>query len=111
MDAAWENHYFHSASDGPVAISMLSTLPTFICTETLKEMSGEIDAFMKALSQTTTSTSQLIDPMHPHIFLTDGTQITRGVQTIVQQFNLNDDQAFAFQINVDHIIGRSKVGS
>ena len=70
-----------------------------------------MDAFTKALSQTTTSASQLVDPVHPHIFLTDGTQIARGVQTIIQQFNLNDDQAFAFQIIVDHTIGRSKVGS
>jgi len=67
-------------------------------------MSVEMDAFTKALSQTTTSASQLDDPVHPHIFLTDGTQI------IIQQFNLNDDQAFAFQIIVDHTIGRSKVG-
>ena len=56
-------------------------------------MSVEMDAFTKALSQTTTSASQLDDPVHPHIFLADGTQI------IIQQFNLNDDQA---QIIVDH---------
>ena len=110
MDASWDNQYFRCPSDGPVATPKLSTLPTFTCTKTLKEMSREMDAFTKALSQTTTSTSQFVDPVHPHIFLTDGTQIARGVQTIIQQFNLNDDQAFAFQIIVDQTIGRSKVG-
>jgi len=111
MDASWDNHYLHSASDGPVATPTLSTPPTFTCTETLEEMSREMDAFTKTLSRTTTSTSQPVDPTRPHIFLTDGTQIARGIQMIVRQFNLNNDQAFAFQIIVDHTIGRSKVGT
>jgi hypothetical protein len=51
------------------------------------------------------------DPTQPHIFLTDGTEIVRAIQAITQQFNLNDDQVFAFQIIVDHTIGRSRVGS
>src|SRR5204863_8038391 len=80
------------------------------CTKTLEEMSREMDIFTNALLPMASAGYQFIDPVRPHIFLTDGTEIARGVLTIIQQFGLNDDQAFAFQIIVDHTIGRSKVG-
>ena len=70
-----------------------------------------MDIFRNALLPTASVGFQFIDPVHPHIFLTDGTEISRGVQAIIQEFSLNDDQAFAFQIIVDQTIGRSKVGS
>ena len=111
IDAGWDNNYFHSDSDAPVTAPTPSTFPTFACTKTLEEMSREMDAFMNALLPRTSAGSRFIDPVHPHIFLTDGTEIARGVQAIIQQFSLNDDQAFAFQIIADQTIGRSKVGS
>ena len=72
-------------------------------------MSRDIDAFTDAPSSISNMASEPVDPVHPHIFLTDGTEIARGVQTVIQQFNLNDDQAFAFQVIVDQTIGRAKV--
>ena len=73
-------------------------------------MSRDIDAFTDASSSISNMASEPVDSVHPHIFLTDGTEIARGVQTVIQQFNLNDDQAFAFQVIVDQTIGRAKVG-
>jgi hypothetical protein len=113
IDASWDNNCLHSDSDAPVTgpSATPSMSPTFTCTKTLEEMSTAMDAFTNALLPTASGGPHWNDPVHPHIFLTDGTDIVRGIDTIIQQFSLNDDQTFAFQIIVDQTIERSKVGS
>src|SRR5579859_6533532 len=84
IDASWDNNYFHTDSDAPVTTPASSTLPPFACTKTLGEMSRETEAFTNALLPTASGGSQFTDPVHPHIFLTDGTEISRGVQAIIR---------------------------
>ena len=108
IDASWDNNCFHSNSNAPIITPTSSTFPTFACTKILEEMSTEMEVLMNALLPMISAGSQFIDPVHPHIFLIDGMEISRGVKAIIQQFSLNDDQAFAFS---NQTIGRSKVGS
>ena len=84
IDASWDNNYFHSNSNTPVITLTSSTFPIFTCIKTLGEISRDMEAFMNALLPMGSAGSQFIDPMHPHIFLTDGMEISRGVQAIIQ---------------------------
>src|SRR5438045_246643 len=82
-----------------------------MCTKTLKEISQDINVFIDASSLISNMISESVDSVHSHIFFIDDTEIVRGVQMIIQQFNLNDDQAFAFQVIIDQIIERAKIES
>ena len=56
------------------------------------------------------TSSQLHYDIQPHVFLSSDHEQQAAILTIIQDFNLNEEQALAFRIVADHTLANSRVG-